>query len=99
MNDKEDKCLATGLGAPLSFLSTSRTCKGAKYKANDLSYQSLFIAWMGWGEESEDLGCVAIKFNWSPVWVATKNVVLCKEKNSMKGEFKWNSERLKSDFW
>ena len=52
---------------------------------------------MGGGEESEDLGCVAIKFNWSPVWVATKNVVLCKEKNSMKGEFKWNSERLKSD--
>ena len=87
MNDKEDKCLATGLGAPLSFLSTSRTCKGAKYKANDLSYQSLFIAWMGGGEESEDLGCVAIKFNWSPVWVATKNVVLCKEKNFMKG--KW----------
>ena len=54
---------------------------------------------MGGGEESEDLGCVAIKFNWSPVWVATKNVVLCKEKNSMKGEFKWDFERLRSDFW
>ena len=28
-----------------------------------------------------------------------KNVVLCEGKNSMKGEFKRDFERLKSDFW
>ena len=28
-----------------------------------------------------------------------KNMVLREGKNSMKGEFKWDFERLKSDFW
>ena len=84
-----------------------RPCKffprreGVKLSSTSRPYLPVirFIAWVGGGEESEDLGCVTIKFKWSPVWVATKNVVLCKEKNSMKGEFKWNSERFKSDFW